>query len=86
MPKKITEKIPVTRFEGLKEEDVNPMDVDLNKTHSCLAGELKELAEHHDVMEDELGVILLDDLKHTIIVLVTAYHARLSMVGKIAGI
>lgn len=83
------EKTPVERFESLKEEDVNPvivgMDVDLDKTHDCLAKELKELAEHQDVMEDGIGAILLDDLKHTIIVLVAAYHARLSMIGKIVG-
>ncbi len=85
----MTRKTPVERLESSEKEDVKPvivgMDVDLDKTHDCLAEELNKLAEHHDVMEDELGVVLLEDLKHTIIVLVAAYHARLSMVGKIAG-
>ena len=69
-------------------EAISPLDVDLNKAIDTLAKELKGLEDHFDIKhdEDELGVVMVQNLKETTAIILASFTARMKLIGKLTEV
>ena len=74
------EKVVVKREEV---EEISPLDLDLNKAIEKMIEELEGIEEHFDINNDELGVVMVTNLREIIASIMAGFHARHVLVRKL---
>lgn len=67
-------------------EETSPLDLDLDKAIEKLVEEFKGLEDHFDIKEDELGVVMVTNLRETITCVLASFNAKRILIRKLTEV
>lgn len=67
-------------------EEISPLDLDLDKAIEKMVEELRGLEEHFDIKNDELGVVMVTNLKETIACVMASFNAKRVLIRKLTEV